>query len=65
MRMKRRKAPETFHDAQALDEAVKQAVRQALEEHKRMNNTVAAWDGRSVILVAPENIPDSPPQEPK
>lgn len=65
MRTKRRKAAETFHNAQALDDAVKQAVRQALEEHKRLKNTVAAWDGRSVILVPPENIPDSPPQESK
>jgi hypothetical protein len=63
MSKKRRRAAEKFHDAEALDEAVKQAVRRALEEHKRLKNTVAAWDGRSVILVPPENIPDAPPPE--
>ncbi len=45
-----------FHNGHKIDHVVKQAVRLALEEHKKLNNPIAGWDGQSVVLVHPEEI---------
>ncbi len=45
-----------FHNGHEIDHVVKQAVRLALEEHKKLNNPIAGWDGQSVVVIHPEHI---------
>lgn len=54
---------DVFHDGDEIDRAVEQAVREALKEHKRRKNPVAAWDGKAVVIVHPEDIPVEEPLE--
>ena len=46
-----------FRNGEDLDRKIKQAVREALAEHKRKRHRVAAWDGKAVVIVRPEDIP--------
>ena len=46
-----------FRNGEDLDRKIKQAVREALAEHKRKRQRVAAWDGKAVVIVRPEDIP--------
>lgn len=45
--------------ARAL-KALRQAVREALRDHKRAGNPVAVWRNDRVEWIAPEDIPDFP-----
>ena len=45
-----------FSDDQEVDSAVKEAVRQALAEHKRKGNTIAVWGAGEVRIVKPDEI---------
>jgi len=58
--------PETnrFRNDEVVDRAVRDAVRLALGDHKRHQRPVAGWDGKAVVIVAPEHIPDMPPETP-
>lgn len=48
---------------EAIEEILRHAVRQALLEHKRAGNPVAAWDGEKVVLISPDEIPVEDPAE--
>lgn len=45
-----------------VEEILRRAVRQALLEHKRAGNPVAAWEDGKVVIIEAEDIPidDSP-----
>lgn len=54
-----------FSDDEFLTVAVRNAVRAAVEDHKRAGNPVAGWRDGKVALVPPEEIvvPDEKPIE--
>lgn len=43
-------------NSEAVDRAVKQAVKTALLKHKMLNNPVAIWRDGKVVLLQPEEI---------
>ena len=43
-----------------MEKALRQAVRQALLQHKRAGNPIAVWKNERVEWIAPEDIPDWP-----
>jgi hypothetical protein len=56
----RRPAEERVEDLQAILDAIRLAVQEALTRHKQAGNPVATWiDGR-VEWIRPEDIPDIP-----
>jgi hypothetical protein len=58
---------ELFEDGRAIDEALREAARDARRLHKALGNPMATWvDGR-VVWVQPEDIKidDDEPQEPE
>lgn len=48
---------ELFRDGNRLDYLAKEAVRDALREHKRLGQSVVIWQDGKVVTVAPEDIP--------
>ena len=52
-----------FASDELLTEAVRKAVRAAVEDHKQAGNPVAGWRDGKVVLVPPEEIvvPDEEP----
>ena len=58
---------ELFEDGRAIDEALKEAARDARRLHKALGNPMAAWRNGQVVLVRPEdiNIDDDSEQEPE
>ena len=46
-----------FEDDARLDYLAKEAVRNALRQHKRLGQSVVIWQDGKVVSVAPENIP--------
>ena len=48
---------ELFADGRRLDYLAKEAVRDALRQHKRLGQSVAVWRDGKVVTVAPEDIP--------
>lgn len=44
-----------------VEEILRRAVRDALLEHKRAGNPVAAWKEGEVVLIEPEKIPVDDP----
>lgn len=48
---------ELFKDGKRLDYLAKEAVRDALREHKRLGQSVVVWQDGKVVTVAPEDIP--------
>jgi len=57
---------ELFEDGRAIDEALKEAARDARRLHKALGNPMATWRNGQVVLVPPEdiNIDDESEQEP-
>ena len=57
---------ELFEDGRAIDEALKEAARDARRLHKALGNPMATWSNGQVVLVRPEdiNIDDDSEQEP-
>ncbi|MFQ3586316.1 MAG: hypothetical protein SNJ74_07400 [Fimbriimonadaceae bacterium] len=53
----RKRLAERLLSDEELDQAVKEAVRRALIEHKRKRNTVAIWENGKVKIVPAEQIP--------
>jgi isoaspartyl peptidase/L-asparaginase-like protein (Ntn-hydrolase superfamily) len=47
---------ELFREGKEIDQALKQAVQQALLQHKKAGNPVAAWRDGKVVLIRPEDI---------
>ena len=48
---------ELFQDGKRLDYLAKEAVRNALREHKRLGQSVVIWQDGKVVTLAPEDIP--------
>ncbi len=46
-----------FEHGKAIEEVLRRAVRQALLEHKRAGNPIAAWENGKVVLISPDDIP--------
>ena len=53
---KYRDIAEIFSDDPAIEKALKEAVRQALLQHKQAGNPVAAWRNGKVVWIPPEEI---------
>ena len=47
---------ELFEDGRAIDEALKEAARDARRLHKALGNPMATWRNGQVVLVRPEDI---------
>jgi hypothetical protein len=47
---------ELFRDGKEIDSALRNAVQQALLQHKKAGNPVAEWRDGKVILIKPEDI---------
>ncbi len=47
---------ELFEDGRAIDEALKEAARDARRFHKAMGNPMATWVDGQVVLVQPDDI---------
>jgi len=47
---------EPFRDGKEIDSALRNAVQQALLQHKKAGNPVAEWRDGKVILIKPEDI---------
>lgn len=56
---------ELFEDGRAIDEALKDAARDARRLHKALGNPMATWRDGRVVLVQPEDIrvDDDSPRE--
>lgn len=48
---------EFFHNGSEIDEALQQAVKEALLLHKKAGNPVASWKDGKIIWIQPEDIP--------
>jgi hypothetical protein len=57
---------ELFEDGRAIDEALKEAARDARRLHKALGNPMATWEHGQVVWVRPEdiNIDEDSEQEP-
>ena len=47
---------ELFRDGKEIDTALRNAVQQALLQHKQAGNPVAEWRDGKVVLIKPEDI---------
>ena len=47
---------ELFEDGRAIDEALKEAARDARRLHKALGNPMATWKDGQVVWVRPEDI---------
>jgi len=47
---------ELFRDGKEIDTALRNAVQQALLQHKKAGNHVAEWRDGKVVLIKPEDI---------
>ncbi len=47
---------ELFRDGKEIDIALRNAVQQALLQHKKAGNPVAEWRDGKVVLIKPEDI---------
>ena len=56
--MSENKSPidELFEDGRAIDEALKEAARDARRFHKALGNPMATWKDGQVVWVQPEDI---------
>ena len=52
---------ERLNDHSRILDALRQAVREALLNHKRAGNPVASWKDGKVVLIQPEDIPVEDP----
>ena len=43
-------------DGKLIEDILRRAVRHALLEHKRVGNTIAAWENGRVVLIPAEEI---------
>ena len=54
---------ELFEDGRAIDEALKEAARDARRLHKALGNPMATWKDGRVVWIQPEDIVDDMPAE--
>jgi hypothetical protein len=54
---------ELFQDGRAIDEALKEAARDARRLHKALGNPMATWKDGKVVWVPPEEIQVDEPGE--
>ncbi len=47
---------EIFRDGRVIDEALKEAVYQALQRHMQLGQSVVEWDGTKAVRLSPEEI---------
>jgi len=45
-------------NSRLVEQAMKEAVRQAMVRHKRLGESIAVWRGGEVVIVPPEEIPE-------
>ena len=48
---------ERVEDVDRILEAMNQAIREALVQHKRLDNPIAVWRDGRVVWIQPEDIP--------
>jgi len=48
---------EIFEEGTLIDEALKQAVKEALLKHKQTGNPIVIWKDGKAVWLAPEEIP--------
>ncbi|MCF6153112.1 MAG: hypothetical protein E3K38_12650 [Candidatus Kuenenia stuttgartiensis] len=48
---------EFFSNGREIDEALQQAVKEALLKHKKAGNPVVSWKDGKIIWIQPEDIP--------
>ncbi len=58
MKPKRNLPTSLTTDPELIDAAIKQAVIDALIDHKKAGNPVAVWENGKVVIVPPHKIPD-------
>ncbi len=54
---------ELFEDGRAIDEALKEAARDARRLHKALGNPMATWKDGRVVWIQPEDIVIDTPAE--
>jgi len=54
---------ELFEDGRAIDEALKEAARDARRLHKALGNPMATWKDGQVVWIQPEDIVIDTPAE--
>lgn len=59
-----RSISERVNDLPRILEVMGRAVREALLEHKRAGNPIAAWQDGRVVWIQPEDIPVAEESEP-
>ncbi len=45
-------------EADAVEAAIREAVQEALQMHKRLGNPVASWENGQVVWISPDDIPE-------
>jgi hypothetical protein len=60
----KRPAAERVNDIDAILAAMREAVREALLDHKRNGHPIAEWRDGRVVWTAPEDIPVEDPLRP-
>jgi hypothetical protein len=58
-----RTVKELFEDGRAIDEALKEAARDARRLHKALGNPMATWKDGRVVWIQPEDIVIDTPAE--
>lgn len=53
----KRNIDEFFSNGSEIDEALQQAVKEALLKHKKAGNPVVSWKDGKIIWIQPEDIP--------
>jgi hypothetical protein len=51
------KIDELFADGTAIDQALRRAVREALQRHRQAGFPVSAWREGKIVWIPPEEIP--------
>ena len=54
-----------FSDDTRIDALAKEAVRDALREHKRKGQSVVVWQDGKIVTLAPEDIPGDLADDPQ
>ena len=47
---------ELFEESTPIEEALKVAVREALQHHKKLGNPIAVWENEKLVWIPPEEI---------
>lgn len=45
-----------FEEGKAIDSALKEAVKQALLQHKKAGNPIVSWKDGEIVWIQPEDI---------